>query len=154
MAGYYKAPELTAQVLDKEGWYYTGDLGTMDEEAVVSIVGRKKDMIIRGGQNIFPPEIENLIKSHPAVLTSAVVGVPSERYGEAVWAFVVPKEGQTLTSTEVLKLCRRDLSAYKVPSEVRFVDELPMAARMKVQKYKLREMAEAELAERLNQGPV
>jgi fatty-acyl-CoA synthase len=147
MAGYYKAPELTAQVLDSEGWYYTGDLATMDEQGVYRIVGRKKDMIIRGGQNIFPPEIEAVIKKHPAVLTSAVVGVPSARYGETVWAFVVPKDGQTVSAGEVLKLCGRDLTAFKVPSEVRFLDELPMAARLKVQKYELRDIAKAELAE-------
>ena len=145
MAGYYKAPELTAEVLDDEGWYYTGDLGTMDKDGVYRIVGRKKDMIIRGGQNIFPPEIENLINTHPAVLTSAVVGVPAEAGSENVWAFVVPKDGRTVTAREILRLCRRNLTAFKVPSEVRFIDELPMAARLKVQKYKLRAMAQQEL---------
>jgi acyl-CoA synthetase (AMP-forming)/AMP-acid ligase II len=145
MAGYYKAPELTAQVLDDDGWYYSGDLGTMDEDGVVKIVGRKKDMIIRGGQNIFPPEIEEHINSHPAVHTSAVVGVPSQMYGEAVWAFVVPAQGQTITEEEVLRHCRRALTAFKVPAEVRIVDELPMAAGLKVQKYKLRASAVQEL---------
>ena len=147
MAGYYKAPELTAEVLDDEGWYYSGDLGTMDDEGVLKIVGRKKDMIIRGGQNIYPPEIENHINAHPAVHASAVVGVPSEIYGEAVWAFVVPMEGQMVTPVEVLRYCRKDLTAYKVPSEVRIVDELPMAAGLKVQKYKLRDLALQELGE-------
>jgi len=146
MAGYYKAPELTAEVLDSAGWYYTGDLGVMNDEGVVKIVGRKKDMIIRGGQNIFPAEIESVINSHPAVLTSAVVGVPAEAGSENVWAFVVPKEGQTVTTAEILRLCRRELTAFKVPSEVRLVDELPMAAQMKVQKFKLREMAIQELS--------
>ncbi len=145
MAGYYKAPDLTAEVLDDEGWYYTGDVGTMDEEGVVKIVGRKKDMIIRGGQNIFPPEIEHVINSHPAVHASAVVGVPSAIYGESVWAFVVPHEGQSLTAEDVLKHCRGALIAFKVPAEVRIIDELPLAAQMKVQKYKLREIAVQEL---------
>ena len=145
MTGYYKAPELTAEVLDAEGWYYSGDLGMMDREGVVKIVGRKKDMIIRGGQNIFPPEIENHINTHPAVHASAVVGVPSAIYGETVWAFVVPAEGQTVTPAEVLKHCRGALTAFKVPAEVRIVDELPMAAGLKVQKYKLRELAVQEL---------
>jgi acyl-CoA synthetase (AMP-forming)/AMP-acid ligase II len=145
MTGYYKAPDLTAEVLNRDGWYRTGDLGTMDDEGVFKIVGRKKDMIIRGGQNIFPPEIEGVINGHSAVLASAVVGVPAEAGSENVWAFVVAKEGQTATAGDILKLCRRDLIAYKVPSEVRFVDELPMAARMKVQKYKLRAMAIEEL---------
>jgi fatty-acyl-CoA synthase/long-chain acyl-CoA synthetase len=145
MAGYYKAPHLTADVLDDEGWYYTGDVGMMDAKGVVKIVGRKKDMIIRGGQNIFPPEIENHINGHPAVLTSAVVGVPSEIYGETVWAFVVPTSGQTVTPEEISKHCRGVLSAFKVPSEVRIIDELPMAAGLKVQKYKLRARAVEEL---------
>jgi acyl-CoA synthetase (AMP-forming)/AMP-acid ligase II len=145
MAGYYKAPELTAAALDDDGWYYTGDVGSMDEKGIVKISGRKKDMIIRGGQNIFPPEIEVHINSHPAVHTSAVVGVPSAIYGEAVWAFVVPAEGQTITEEEVLRHCRRALTAFKVPAEVRIVDELPMAAQLKVQKYKLRARAVQEL---------
>jgi len=145
MAGYYKAPELTAEVLDDEGWYYSGDVGVMDKEGVVKIVGRKKDMIIRGGQNIFPPEIENHINSHPAVQASAVVGVPSAIYGESVWAFVVPNEGQSLTAEDVLKHCRKALIAFKVPAEARIIDELPLAAQMKVQKYKLRAMAVQEL---------
>jgi fatty-acyl-CoA synthase len=117
----------------------------MDEEGVVKVVGRKKDMIIRGGQNIFPPEIENHINSHPAVHASAVVGVPSKLYGESVWAFVVPMDGQPVTAAEVLRHCRGALIAFKVPSEVRIVDELPMAAGLKVQKYKLRAVAEQEL---------
>jgi fatty-acyl-CoA synthase len=161
MAGYYKAPELTAEVLDDEGWYYSGDLGTIDKEGVIKIVGRKKDMIIRGGQNIFPPEIENHINTHPAVHTSAVVGVPSEIYGEAVWAFVVPMEGQELTAGDVLKHCRGALTAFKVPGEVRILDELPMAAGLKVQKYKLRDLAKQELkdaggaiADSIVSGPV
>ena len=141
MAGYYKAPELTAEVFDDEGWYYTGDMGRMDEKGVYRIVGRKKDMIIRSGQNIYPPEIEEHINSHPAIQTSAVVGVPSTMYGEAVWAFVLPNEGQTVTPDEVLRHCRKGLVAFKVPSEVRIVDELPMAGRLKVQKYKLRARA-------------
>ena len=145
MNGYYKAPELTAEVLDDEGWYYTGDVGSMDAEGVVKISGRKKDMIIRGGQNIFPAEIENHINSHPAVHASAVVGVPSSIYGESVWAFVVPHEGQSLTANDILKHCRGALIAYKVPAEVRIIDELPLAAQLKVQKYKLRAMAVQEL---------
>jgi fatty-acyl-CoA synthase/long-chain acyl-CoA synthetase len=145
MDGYYKAPGLTAEVLDDDGWYYTGDVGSMDEEGIVKISGRKKDMIIRGGQNIFPPEIENHINSHPAVHASAVVGVPSKIYGESVWAFVVPHEGQTVTPDEILRHCRGALIAFKVPAEVRIVDELPMAAQMKVQKYKLRAIAVQEL---------
>ena len=146
MLGYYKAPELTAEVLDDEGWYYTGDLGTMDAEGNFSIVGRTKDMIIRGGQNIYPAEIEDFILTHPSVNSVAVVGVPAEAGSENVWAFVIPHEGKSLTEQDVLRHCRGQIAAYKVPSEVRIVDALPMNPMMKVQKFKLREAAKAEIA--------
>ena len=145
MLGYYNAPELTAQVLDTDGWYYTGDLGTENADGVVSIVGRKKDMIIRGGQNIYPAEVENFILTHPSVNSVAVVGVPAEAGSENVWAFVIPNAGASLTDQDVLRHCRGQITAYKVPSEVRIVDAFPMNPLQKVQKFKLREMALQEL---------
>ena len=145
MLGYYKSPELTAQVLDADGWYYSGDLGFVDERGVVTIVGRKKDMIIRGGQNIYPAEVESFILTHPKIAEVAIVGVPSEVEGETVWAFVVPEEGQTVTPSEVLRHCRGEITAFKVPSEVRIVDELPRNALTKVKKFELRERAIEEL---------
>jgi fatty-acyl-CoA synthase len=145
MKGYYKAPEATTEALDAEGWYYTGDLAVMDEEGYVRIVGRKKDMIIRGGQNIYPAEVERYLLTHPAIHEVAVVGVPTEVEGESVWAYVVPEEGTTLEGQEVLDYCRGEIAAYKVPSEVRIVDVLPRTVIGKVQKFQLREMALQEL---------
>jgi fatty-acyl-CoA synthase len=145
MQGYYKAPEATAEALDDEGWYYTGDLAVMDEEGYVRIVGRKKDMIIRGGQNVYPAEVERYLLTHPAIQAVAVVGVPSEVEGETVWAYVVPEEGATLATQEVLEYCQGEIVAYKIPSQVRIVDALPRTAVGKVQKFKLHEMALQEL---------
>jgi len=148
MKGYYKAPEATAEVVDAEGWYYTGDLGTMDEKGYIRIVGRKKELIIRGGQNVFPAEIERHLLTHPAVQSAAVVGVPADREGEAVWAYVVPRAGMTLTEAEVLEHCRGEIAAYKVPSAVRVVHELPRTPTHKVKKFELQQRAVQELAQR------
>jgi len=148
MLGYYKAPEATAQAIDPDGWYYTGDLASIDDKGYVRIVGRKKDMIIRGGQNIFPAEIETFLHSHPKVQLSAVVGVPDPLGGESVWAFVVPKPHTTLSPQEVLDHCRGKIAPFKVPAEVRIVAELPMTPTAKVQKFRLRETAIAELEAR------
>ena len=141
MEGYYKAPESTAEALDEDRWYYTGDLATMDAKGYVRIVGRKKDMIIRGGQNVYPAEIERYLLTHPAIQDVAVVGVPSEMEGETVWAYVVPEEGMALEAQEVLNYCQGQVAAYKVPSQVRIVNAMPRTAVGKVQKFKLREMA-------------
>ncbi len=141
MLGYYKAPETTAQSLDGEGWYYSGDLATMDEQGYIRIVGRKKDMIIRGGQNVYPAEIENHLLSKPGIQSVAVIGVPDPLAGERVWAFVVPKEGVALTPADVWNYCRGELAPYKVPDQVRIVDTLPMTSTGKVQKFLLRETA-------------
>lgn len=146
MLGYYKTPELTAQTLDHDGWYYTGDLATMDEKGYVRIVGRKKDMIIRGGQNIYPAEIENHLLAKPGIASVAIVGVPAPIAGEHTWAFVVPQEGELLTPAQVLDYCRSELAPYKVPDQVRIVRSLPTTATGKVQKFQLREMAMQELA--------
>jgi fatty-acyl-CoA synthase/long-chain acyl-CoA synthetase len=147
MDGYYKQPEATAQVLDEEGWYYTGDVGSLDEEGYLSILDRKKDVIVRGGENVYPAEIERYLVTHPRIKMAAVIGVPSEVVGEEVRAYVQPMEGAELTSAEVVDFCRGQIAAYKVPKleEVRFVDEFPLSALWKVQKYKLREEALKEL---------
>ena len=147
MKGYYKAPESTAEALDDEGWYYTGDLAVMDEKGYVRIVGRKKDMIIRGGQNIYPPEIEHYLMTHPAVQSVAVVGVPDEVGSENVWAYVVAQPGAQLTSKEVLNYCQGEIAPHKVPSEVRIIDALPMTPTTKARKFELREMALQELGQ-------
>ncbi len=150
MKGYYKAPEATAEVLDEQGWYYTGDLATIDERGYVRIVGRKKDMIIRGGQNIYPKEIEDYLQTHPKIRSVAVVGVPGRLGGERGWAYVVPEPGEDLTAVEVLDYCRGQIAAYKVPEVVRFLSELPTSTVGEVQKYKLRQAALGELQQRNN----
>ena len=146
MLGYYHAPEQTANVLDGEGWLYTGDLARIDEKGYLHIVGRSKDVIIRGGQNIYPAEIENHLHAHPAIMEAAVVGVPARVGGEAVWAFVRLREGCAMTAQAVLDYCRGTLEPFKVPSQVRFVSELPHAEQGKSQKFKLRAAATSELS--------
>ena len=144
MMGYYKAPETTAEVLDSDGWYYTGDLATLDAKGYVRIVGRKKDMIIRGGQNIYPAEIENYLMSHPDMQVVAVFGVPDKLAGERVYAFVLLREGATLTTGDILRYAREGLAPFKVPEQVRIVQELPMTSTNKVSKVKLQQMIEDE----------
>ena len=141
MVGYWGAPDLTAQVVDEEGWYHTGDLAVMDEEGYLRIVGRKKDMIIRGGRNIYPEKIERHLTTHPAVREAAVVGVPRGLGGEEVWAFVIPEEGARLTPHQVREHCRGVLEPYEIPQVVRIVDDFPRTSTGKPQKFRLREMA-------------
>jgi acyl-CoA synthetase (AMP-forming)/AMP-acid ligase II len=146
MRGYYQAPELTAKVLDQEGWLYTGDMAFIDQKGYLRIVGRKKDVIIRGGQNIYPTEIEHYLETHPKIGKTAVVGVPAAVGGESVWAFVRLKQNTQMTIQEVLDYCRGTLETYKIPSQVRFVSELPQAEMGKSQKFKLRAAAMQELS--------
>jgi len=140
MLGYYAAPERTSQVVDAEGWYYTGDLATMDDRGYIRILGRKDDMIIRGGQNIYPAEIEACLERQERIQEAAVLGVPDSVGGERVWAFVILQEGAQMTVNEVLSGCRAELEAYKIPDEVRFVEDFPRSAQNKPQKYLLRQM--------------
>lgn len=137
MQGYLRAPEETAKTV-VDGWLYSGDLGKFDEEGYLYIVDRKKDMIIRGGENIYPIEVEEVLYQMPEVLEAAVVGVPHEVYGEVPKAFVVPKEGVTLTEEDVLAFCKDRLAKYKLPYEVDFMEELPRNASGKVLKHTLR----------------
>lgn len=144
MKGYYNMPEATSQAIDEEGWLHSGDLGTMDDEGYIAITGRHKDMIIRGGENIYPKEIEEFIYGMEGVRDVQVVGVPSEKYGEEVCAFVSLKEGFSHTAEDVIDFCRGKIARYKIPKYVAFVDGYPMTASGKIQKFKLRETA-AEL---------
>lgn len=144
MLGYYRAPDLTQEVLDEDGWYYTGDLAVMDEEGFIRIVGRKKDLIIRGGQNIYPEEIEQFLTRHELIREAAVVGVPGPSGDERVWAFVLPEEGGELSAQEVLQYCREGLETFKIPDQVRFVSEFPRTGLGKVQKTVLRQMVAGE----------
>jgi fatty-acyl-CoA synthase len=145
MKGYYNMPEATAEAIDDEGWLHTGDLAVMDENGYFRITGRLKDMIIRGGENIYPREIEEFLYTHPKILDVQIVGVPDEKYGEQVAAFIRVKEGETLTSEEVRAFCEGKIARYKIPRYVFFVDEYPMTASGKIQKFRLREMAAREL---------
>jgi fatty-acyl-CoA synthase len=146
MLGYYKAAELTAASTDREGWYYTGDMASRDAQGYFRIVGRKKDLIIRGGQNIYPVEIENHLVSMPGIQNVAVVGVPDSIVGERVWAYVLPQPGALLTPAQVMTYCRGELAPFKVPDQVRIVKDLPLATNGKVQKFLLREGARQEMA--------
>lgn len=145
MLGYYQAPELTSEVIDETGWLYTGDLAMIDGKGYLHIVGRKKDVIIRGGQNIYPAEIESYLATHPQIGEAAVVGVPAAVGWESVWAFIRLVEGADMTAQMVLNYCREALEPYKIPSQVRFVNELPRAEAGKSQKFELRFMALQEL---------
>lgn len=146
MPGYYKTPEATTAVVDSAGWYYTGDLATMDEQGLVRIVGRKKDVIIRGGMNIYPLEVENLLLSKPEVQVAAVVGVSSRIAGEKVVAFVSLEPGMQITPKELLAYCRSNVAAYKVPDEIRILERLPVTPNGKVQKFILRDMVATQQA--------
>jgi fatty-acyl-CoA synthase len=141
MRGYYKMEEKTREVIDDEGWLHTGDLAVMDEDGYVRITGRAKDMIIRGGENVYPREIEEFLYTHPDVSDVQVYGVPDERYGEQVAAAVKKKPDSDLTEEDVKEYCRENIAYYKVPEYVDFVDDYPMTASGKIQKYKLREAA-------------
>ena len=145
MRGYYNMPEATAQAIDADGWLHTGDLAMVDEDGYYKITGRIKDMIIRGGENIYPKELEEFIYTHPKVKDVQVIGVPSQKFGEEVMAYVILKEGEQMTEEEVLDFVRANMARHKVPSYVRFIAQFPMTASGKIQKFKLREMAIKEL---------
>jgi fatty-acyl-CoA synthase len=140
MKGYYNNPEATANAIDKEGWLHSGDLAVKTEEGFYRITGRIKDMIIRGGENIYPREIENFLYQMPQIEMVEIAGIPDEKYGEIVGAFIKLRAGKTLTQEEVQEYCRGKISRHKIPKHVIFIDEFPKTASGKIQKYKLREM--------------
>lgn len=146
MKGYYKMPEATRQAVDEDGWLHTGDIGAMDEEGNFRITGRLKDMIIRGGENIYPREIEEFLYTHSAVRDVQVVGVPDEKYGEEVCACVILKDGATVTGDELIEYVKSGLSRFKAPRYVLLMDAFPMTASGKIQKFKLREMGVEKLS--------
>ncbi|CAN7370185.1 AMP-binding protein [Rossellomorea sp. LjRoot5] len=141
MKGYYKNEEATRLAIDDEGWLHTGDLAVMDEHGYCRITGRLKDMIIRGGENIYPREIEEFLYSHPKVLDVQVIGIPDEVYGEEVMAWIILKEGQTATSEEIREYCTGKISRHKIPRYIEFTDSYPMTASGKIQKFRLKEQA-------------
>jgi long-chain acyl-CoA synthetase len=138
MKGYYQRPDATTDAM-RHGWFHTGDLGRRDEDGYLSIVDRAKDMIIRGGFNVYPREIEEVLMTHPAVSLVAVIGVPHERHGEEVKAFVILKQGATITEAELVAWSKENLADYKYPRLIEFRTELPMNATGKVLKSELRQ---------------
>ena len=141
MKGYYKMPEETAKAITHDGWLHSGDLGVMDENGYVRVTGRIKDMIIRGGENVYPREVEEFLLEMPGVLDVQVVAVPSRKYGEEVGAFIIPRPGVELAPEDVRAFSRGKIAWYKVPRYVAIVSGFPLTASGKIQKYKLREMA-------------
>lgn len=140
MKGYYNNPEATAEVIDQNGWLHSGDLGVKDEEGYYRITGRIKDMIIRGGENIYPREIEEFLYHMEAIRDVQVVAVPSQKYGEEVGAFIILRDGQTIAEEEVKDFCRGKIARHKIPKYIFFVDAFPMTGSGKIQKFKLRDL--------------
>jgi fatty-acyl-CoA synthase len=145
MLGYWNNEEATRQAIDRGRWMHTGDLATMDADGYVNIVGRIKDMIIRGGENIYPREVEEFLYRHPDIADVQVIGVPSERYGEEVMAWVKLREGVKPTGDELAAWCKGKIATFKIPRHWKFVDAFPMTVTGKVQKFKMREVAVEEL---------
>jgi fatty-acyl-CoA synthase len=145
MAGYWNDDERTAEAIDSDGWMHTGDLATMDEDGYVSIVGRSKDMVIRGGENVYPREVEEFLYSHPDIADVQVIGVPDQRYGEELMAWIVPRAGASLQQDGVRRFCQGKIAHYKIPRYVKLVDGFPMTVTGKVQKFKMRDQAIEEL---------
>ena len=141
MEGYYNMEEATTKAIDSDGWLHSGDLGVIDESGYLAITGRYKDMIIRGGENIYPREIEEYLFGLDTIMDVQVIGVPSKKYGEEVGAFIIKKDGVDLTAEDVQDFCRGQISRYKIPKHITFVDGYPMTASGKIQKYKLQEMS-------------
>ncbi len=145
MLGYWNDDKASRNAIDQAGWMHTGDLATMDEEGYVKIVGRIKDMIIRGGENVYPREIEEYLHQHPKITEAQVIGVPSEKYGEEIMAWVRLKPGETMDADEFAHHCRGKIATYKIPKYWKVVEEFPMTVTGKVQKFRMREMAVSEL---------
>lgn len=142
MKGYYKMPEATAATIDRDSWLHTGDLGKVDENGYFVVTGRIKDMIIRGGENIYPRELEEFLFTNNKVANAQVVGVPDEKYGEQVLAVIQLKEDRTATAEEFIAFCKGKIARHKIPRYWEFVQTFPMTASGKIQKYKLKEMFE------------
>ncbi|MGG4181049.1 AMP-binding protein [Virgibacillus pantothenticus] len=147
MKGYYNNPEATELAIDEDGWLHTGDLALMRSDGYLEITGRMKDMIIRGGENIYPREIEEFLYQHPDVLDVQIVGIPDKKYGEEIMAWIIPKENSQVSEADIRSFCEGNISWHKIPKYIAFVDKYPMTASGKIQKYRLKEMAIQKLNE-------
>jgi len=145
MLGYWDDPRRTAEAIDADGWMHTGDLATMDADGYLNIVGRSKDMVIRGGENVYPREIEEFLYTHPDIADVQVIGVPDERFGEELMAWVIVRGDAQLDADAVRTFCQGRIAHFKIPRYVKVVDAFPMTVTGKVQKFRMREQAMAEL---------
>jgi fatty-acyl-CoA synthase len=145
MRGYYNNPEATEETIDKAGWIHTGDLAIMNEDGIFKITGRIKNMIIRGGENVYPQEIEGFLFKNPKIRDVQIFGVPSEKMGEEICVWIQLKEGETATEDEIKEFCKGKIAHYKIPRYVKFVDEFPMTVTGKIQKFKMKNVAVKEL---------
>jgi len=139
MRGYWADAERTAETIDSAGWLHSGDLAVMDDEGYVQIVGRLKDMIIRGGENVYPKEIEDFLYKHPSIQDAQVFGIPDEKYGEEVAVWIMLKPNESATADDIKGFCQDQISHFKVPRYIEFVEEFPMTVTGKIQKFKMRE---------------
>ena len=140
MKGYYKNPQATAETIDANGWLHSGDLGVKDENGNYRITGRIKDMIIRGGENIYPREIEEFLYHYPGIKDVQVAGIPSKKYGEEVGAFIIPHEGADLHESDIKEYCKGKIARYKIPKYILFVEGFPLTGSGKIQKFKLKDI--------------
>ncbi|MFT6896957.1 MAG: fatty-acyl-CoA synthase, partial [Paraglaciecola sp.] len=147
MLGYWNDEQRTKETIDVGGWLHSGDIGIMDKDGYVTIVGRSKDMIIRGGENIYPKEIEEFLYTHPAIQDIQVFGVTSESYGEEVCAWICLKPGNKACHDEIARYCKNQIAHFKIPKYIRFVEEFPLTVTGKVQKFKMREVMEIEISQ-------
>jgi len=145
MLGYWNDTEKTSEAIDADGWMHTGDLGTFDAEGYGNVVGRSKDMAIRGGENIYPVEIENILYQHPTVADAQVFGIPDERFGEELCAWIRLKQGSHMTELDVRSFCKDRIAHFKIPRYIRFVDEFPTTVTGKIQKFVMRQRMIDEL---------
>jgi fatty-acyl-CoA synthase len=145
MLGYWNDRDATVQAIDAAGWMHSGDLAIMNEDGYVTISGRIKDMIIRGGENVYPREVEEFLYGHPKISEVQVIGVPDPKYGEDICAWVRLRDGATATVEEIREFCRGQIASYKIPRYIRFTDEFPMTVTGKIQKFRMREISAEEL---------
>ncbi|HEY6640890.1 MAG TPA: hypothetical protein VIZ63_02005 [Povalibacter sp.] len=145
MRGYWDAPVRTGEALDDDGWMHTGDLATLDDDGYCNIVGRSKDMIIRGGENVYPREIEEFLYGHPAILDVQVIGVADSKFGEELCVWIITRADQEVSADAIRDFCRGQIAHYKIPRYVKFVETFPTTVTGKVQKFAMREAMIVEL---------